>query len=80
MDAGLAKIGRWRHGAVGAVIAANVGLGAVGVLGGGTHPERFDSVQIVIAPAGGEGLRITEVLDQAMVRVRRILAKTVASD
>ena len=35
-----------------------------GVLGGGLHPERFDAKQVLVTPAGGDGVRVREVIDQ----------------
>ena len=45
----------------GAVLVAPV-LVALGVLGGGVHPERFEAKQVVVTPAG-DGVRIREVVD-----------------
>jgi len=53
----------WRHLAVGASVLAAPGLVALGLLGGGTHDERYEAKQIVVAPAGADGLRITELVD-----------------
>ncbi len=43
-------------------IGACVVLALLGIIGG--RPERFDAKQITVSPAGGEGIRIREVVDQ----------------
>ncbi len=60
----LQKLSKLRHAAVGFSIVSIGALGAAGVLGGGWHPERYDGWQVVVAPAGGDALRIREVYDQ----------------
>ena len=35
-----------------------------GLLGGGNFPERFDAKQVLVTPAGGDGVRVREVIDQ----------------
>jgi hypothetical protein len=37
--------------------------GLFGLIGSPIHPERFDAKTVVVAPAGGEGIRITEIVD-----------------
>lgn len=55
----------WIHHAVvgGAVLTGGV-LAFLGMVGEADLPERFDGKQVVVSPAGGEGLRIREVIDQ----------------
>lgn len=53
----------WRHLAVGASVLIAPVLAAFGLLGGGIHPERYEAKQIVVAPSGNDGLRITELVD-----------------
>jgi len=60
----LGKFGSFRHFVVGTVVAGAGLLGATGVIGGGHHDEVIDHWQVVISPAGGEGLRIRETFDQ----------------
>lgn len=62
--AGLRRQSIVRHATVGVTVAGAGVLGAAGVLGGGFHPERYDGWQVVVAPAGGDALRIREVYDQ----------------
>ena len=52
-----------RHGAVGASVLVGPVLVMMGVLGGGTHEERFDAKQVLVTPVGG-GVRIREVVDE----------------
>ena len=60
----LGGISRARHVAVGASVGAITALTGFGLIGGGQHDERFDTWQVVVEPAGGEALRITETFDQ----------------
>ena len=60
----LGKLGWWRHIVVVVAIAVCSLLALVGLIGGGLRDERFDSKQITVSPAGGEGVRIREVVDQ----------------
>ena len=39
-------------------------LGFAGVIGAGSHPERFEAKTVFVQPAGTDGVRITEVVDQ----------------
>lgn len=59
----LAKVSKGRHAFVGAVIAGSTLLAATGVIGA-SYPERYDSWQTVVTPAGGDALRIEETFDQ----------------
>lgn len=58
----LGRLAPWRHVAVGGAIAA-VGLAAFTGIIGEDHAERFDSKQVVVAPAGDDGVRVWEVVD-----------------
>lgn len=61
----LSKVGWKRHLIVLAVVMIVPVLVLVGWLGGGRYPERFDQKQVVVAPTtDGEGVRITEIVDQ----------------
>lgn len=60
----LGKISKARHATVVAAIGGTSVLTAAGVIGGGVHPERFDSWQTVVTPEGTNGVRIEEVFDQ----------------
>ena len=51
-----------RHMVVGGAVLVAPVLVALGVLGGGVHPERFEAKQVVVTPAG-DGVRIREVVD-----------------
>ena len=39
-------------------------LVVAGLMGGGTHEERFDAKQVVVSPVGGDGVRIRETVDE----------------
>jgi uncharacterized membrane protein YgcG len=58
----LGTLGRWRHVVVGASVAA-IGAATLAGLIGEDRSERYDAKQIVVAPAGADGLRVTEVVD-----------------
>jgi uncharacterized membrane protein YgcG len=60
----LGAFGVWRHGVVAASVLAGGALVLAGVVGGRPHPERFDAKQVVVQPAGDDGVRIREVVDQ----------------
>lgn len=57
----LGKLGWWRHAVVGTTVAGCGALAALGVIGSG--PERFDAKQVIVQPAGGDGIQITEIVD-----------------
>jgi hypothetical protein len=60
----LGKFGGWRHGVV---LASGVGVSVLayaGVIGSGSHEEKFDAKQVLVTPAGGDGVRIREVVDE----------------
>ncbi len=61
MIGGVSKL---RRAVVIATIAGTTGLTALGVLGGGVHPERYDQWQSVVGPAGADGVRVTDTFDQ----------------
>lgn len=61
--AALAKLAPWQHLVVGGSAAA-VGIGAFTGVIGEDRPEHFDAKQVVVAPQGENGLRITETVDQ----------------
>jgi len=67
----LGRLGWWRHVVVAVVIAVCSALALIGVIGGGLRDERFDAKQITVSPAGGEGVRIREVVDQDFGRTDR---------
>ena len=53
----------WRHAMVGAAVAGGAVLAATGVIGADDRDERFESKQVVVTPAGSDGVRITETVD-----------------
>jgi hypothetical protein len=56
------------------VILSAVGIsasGLLGLIGSPIHPERFDAKTVVVAPAGNEGVRITEYVDIDFGSTRR---------
>jgi|HigsolmetaAR201D_1030396.scaffolds.fasta_scaffold03998_3 uncharacterized membrane protein YgcG len=63
----MAKLGAfsvWRHGVVAASVVASSALVLLGIVGSRPYPERFDAKQVVVQPAGDDGVRIREVVDQ----------------
>lgn len=60
----IGRISKVRHAVVGVAIGGSSLLGLTGLIGAGNHPERFDAKTIVVSPAGVDGLRITEYVDQ----------------
>lgn len=60
----LGKMGVWRHVVAAAAVLGTALLAATGVIGGGHHPERFDSKVVTVEPIGVDGVRIREVVDQ----------------
>ena len=67
----LGRFGIWRHLVVLVMIGVCSALALIGVIGGGLRDERFDAKQITVSPAGGEGVRIREVVDQDFGRYDR---------
>ncbi len=61
----------WRHVVVGASAVVAPGLVALGLIGGGIHDERYEAKQIVVAPIGDDGVRITETVDDDFGDVER---------
>ena len=61
--AALGHISKVRHVVVGLSIVGTSALALFGVIGDGNPPEKFDTWQTVIEPAGGDALRITETFD-----------------
>jgi uncharacterized membrane protein YgcG len=59
----LGRLSPLRHAAVGATVVAISAAGLFGLVGE-HHPERFEAKQVVIAPAGDDGLLVREVVDQ----------------
>ena len=60
----LNPVGSLSHVAVGGSLLVGPFLVLAGLMGGGTHEERFDAKQVVVSPAGADGVRIREVVDQ----------------
>ena len=60
----LGKIGVWRHVVALGAVGGTAVLAATGVIGSGTHDERFDSKVVSVQPHGTDGLRIREVVDE----------------
>jgi uncharacterized membrane protein YgcG len=54
----------WRHVVVGAVVIGGPVLALAGCLGRKFEPEGFDAKQILVQPAGEDGVRIRETVDQ----------------
>lgn len=59
----LGRLGWWRHALVASSIAVCGALAALGFIGTGVHDERFEAKQVVVEPAGTDGVLITEVVD-----------------
>ena len=53
----------WRHAAVVTAVAGSTALVAAGLIGSPQREERFESKQVLVTPAGGEGLHIREIVD-----------------
>ena len=60
----LGKVSKFRHAVVGISIAGTTALAGIGVIGAGSHEERFDAKTIVVHPGSDESIRITEYVDQ----------------
>ncbi len=60
----LNPVGSLRHVAVGGSLLVGPFLVLAGLMGGGTHEERFDAKQVVVSPEGADGVRIREIVDQ----------------
>ena len=60
----LGEISKLRHAIVGVAIGGTTLLAAFGVIGAGSHEERFDAKTIVVEPRSDDTIRITEYVDQ----------------
>ena len=60
----LGEIGVWRHVVAASAIGGTALLAATGVIGGGDIGERFESKVVTVQPAGSDGVRIRELVDQ----------------
>lgn len=58
----LGRIALWRHAVVVLAVGACAALAGFGIIGGGS--ERFDAKQVTVQPAGADGVRLREVVDQ----------------
>jgi len=67
----LGRLGIWRHLLVLLTVVGCAALALFGVIGSGNQDERFDAKQITVMPAGGDGIRIREVVDQDFGRESR---------
>ncbi|MCU1502986.1 MAG: hypothetical protein JWM12_2340 [Ilumatobacteraceae bacterium] len=60
----LGKIPRWRHVVVLVTVLVCSVLAFAGIIGAGNRDERFDAKYVTVQPAGADGVRITEVVDE----------------
>ncbi|CAN5604458.1 hypothetical protein BH23ACT3_BH23ACT3_11040 [soil metagenome] len=60
----LERVSLGHHLAVGGVVAGCSVLALFGVIGEPNREERFDARHVTVSPAGGDALRIREVIDQ----------------
>jgi uncharacterized membrane protein YgcG len=60
----LGKVGAWRHVVALGAVGGTALLAATGVIGRGNHDERYESKVVTVQPAGDDGVRIREVVDQ----------------
>src|SRR3954447_15120258 len=60
----LGRLAPWRHAVVLLAVAACSILAFAGIIGGGNRSERFQDKQVVVQPAGANGVRIREGVDQ----------------
>ena len=60
----LNPVGSLRHVAVGGSLVVGPLLVLAGLMGGGTHEERFDAKQVVVSPVGTDGVRVRETVDE----------------
>src|ERR1700712_3558390 len=58
------RIPLWRHVVLAVVVVVLAGLGFAGVIGAGGFPEKFEAKTVYVQPAGENGVRITEVVDE----------------
>lgn len=54
----------WRHVVMAVVVVGVALLALIGIIGRGNLPERFQSKVVTVQPAGNDGVRIREVVDQ----------------
>lgn len=59
----LNPVTKWRHVLVGVAVVVTPAAVALGLVGNGTYPQRFDAKQVLVWPAGGDSVRIREVVD-----------------
>ncbi|HEY7626764.1 MAG TPA: hypothetical protein VH761_06845, partial [Ilumatobacteraceae bacterium] len=59
----LGRLGAWRHVVAGLTVVVITVLALTGLIGR-DQPERFDSKVVTVQPAGVDGVRIREVVDQ----------------
>ncbi|MFM2079101.1 MAG: hypothetical protein RJA49_2991 [Actinomycetota bacterium] len=71
VDGVLNPVSKWHHVVVGAAVAFVPVLVVLGLAGDGVHPERFDSKQVLITPAGADGVRIRETVDEDFGNAQR---------
>lgn len=67
----LGRLGAWRHVLAGITVVVLAVLVFTGVIGRGNRPERFDSKVVTVQPAGADGVRIREVVDDDFGTKRR---------
>ncbi len=60
----LGKLGWWRHVVMAFVVVGISVLALLGVIGRKPLPERFDAKVVTVQPAGADGVRIREVVDE----------------
>ena len=60
----LGKVSKARHAIVGLAVAGTSALAGFGVIGAGSHEERFDAKTIVVEPRPDDTIRVTEYVDQ----------------
>ena len=60
----LGKLGWWRHLVMAVVIVGISVLALAGVIGRKSLPERFEAKLVTVQPAGTDGVRIREVVDE----------------
>jgi hypothetical protein len=60
----LGRLSPWRHVAVLLVVLGSAVLAFAGIIGNGSRDEIFDAKQVTVQPAGTDGVRITEVVDE----------------
>ncbi len=61
----------WRHAVAASAIGGTALLAAIGVIGREDNGERFESKVVTVQPAGSDGVRIREVVDQDFANKQR---------